>query len=34
MMLSVIKDWLSKLGSRQDLMLVVLMVMTIIMMTV
>ncbi len=32
MMVSVIKDWLSKLGSRQDLMLVVLMVMTIIMM--
>ena len=32
MMPLIIKDWLSKLGSRQDLMLVVLMVMTIIMM--
>ena len=32
MMMPVIKSWLSRLGSRQDLMLVVLMVMTIIMM--
>ncbi len=32
MMPLIIKDWLSKLGARQDLMLVVLMVMTIIMM--
>ncbi|MGI9505526.1 MAG: type III secretion system export apparatus subunit SctV [Geminicoccaceae bacterium] len=32
MMHAVVKDWLSKLGARQDLMLVALMVMTIIMM--
>ncbi|MGI9498680.1 MAG: FHIPEP family type III secretion protein, partial [Geminicoccaceae bacterium] len=32
MILPMLKDWLSKLGSRQDLMLVVLMVMTIVMM--
>lgn len=32
MILPVLKDWISRLGSRQDLMLVVLMVMTIIMM--